>query len=126
MRDHGASRDAAVRGFAITKLAPYEPPDMVDDSGAPLPDDYLPKLRALVTAGRRSDAVEDFWRVALRVPSEVIAQARTTPMWPGLEALGSNDLRRVTPWFPGPLHSGGVPRCVSSPSDAEPRGPKGR
>jgi pimeloyl-ACP methyl ester carboxylesterase len=79
--------EAAVRGLAITKLALYEPPYIVDDSRAPLPDEYVSTLRALVGAGRRGDAVEYFWRVALQLPPEMAAQVRSTPMWPALEAL---------------------------------------
>jgi len=79
--------EAAVRGLAIVKLALYEPPYIVDDSRLPIPDEYVPTLQALVGAGRRGDAVEYFWRVALQLPPEMIARARTTPRWPRLEAL---------------------------------------
>ena len=59
----------------------------MDDSRLPIPDEYVSTLQALVGAGRRGDAVEYFWRVALQLPAEVIAKARTTPRWPGLKAL---------------------------------------
>jgi pimeloyl-ACP methyl ester carboxylesterase len=80
--------EAAVRGLAITKLALYEPPYIVDDSRTPLPDDYIPTLQALVDDGRPGDALEYFWRVALQMPPDVIAQMRGAPWWPGMEALG--------------------------------------
>ena len=79
--------EAAVHGLPITKLALYEPPYIVDDSRAPLPEDYVPTLRALAAAGRRGDAVEYFWRVGLQVPPEMITQMRAAPWWPGIEAL---------------------------------------
>jgi pimeloyl-ACP methyl ester carboxylesterase len=81
--------EGVVRGLAITKLALYEPPYIVDDSRAPLPDDYVPTLQALVDAGRPGDAVEHFWRVALQLPPQMIDGMRNSPMWPGLVALGN-------------------------------------
>ncbi len=80
--------EAAVRGLDVTRLALYEPPYVVDDSRSPLPDDYIPTLRGLVAAGHLGDAVEYFWRVAVELPPDVIAQMRLGPMWPGVEALG--------------------------------------
>ncbi len=79
---------AVRQGLAIPKLAMYEPPYIVDDSRPPLPSDYNATVQALVAAGRRADAVECFWRVALQMPPEAIAWMRNGPMWPGIEALG--------------------------------------
>src|SRR5439155_7015281 len=36
--------DAAAQGLAISRLAVYEAPFIVDDSRPPLPDDYVPRL----------------------------------------------------------------------------------
>lgn len=72
---------AAGRGLAITKLALYEPPYIVDDSRPPMPADYLPTLRRLAAEGRRGETVEYFWRVGLLLPPEMIAQLRASPMW---------------------------------------------
>jgi pimeloyl-ACP methyl ester carboxylesterase len=79
--------EAAVRGLPITRLALYEPPFIVDHSRPPLAEDYLPTLRGLVAEGRRAEAVEYFWRVALLLPPELIARMREMPMWPGLAKL---------------------------------------
>lgn len=79
--------EAAVSGLAIVKLALYEPPYLVDDSRPPLPADYVPTLRALIADGRRAEAVEYFWRVAMLMPDELIASFRDAPMWPALLAL---------------------------------------
>jgi len=63
---HGTSSGAALaleaakRIPAITKLALYEPPFIVDNTRSALPDDYLPRLTSLVSAGRRGDAVKMF------------------------------------------------------------------
>lgn len=80
--------EAAVRGLAITRLALYEPPYIVDDSRPPLPADFVPILRMHVAAGHPGDAVEHFWRVAILMPPEAISQIRNSPMWPKFEAIG--------------------------------------
>jgi pimeloyl-ACP methyl ester carboxylesterase len=79
--------EAAVSGLAISGLALYEPPYLVNDSRPPVPADYVPTLRAFIADGRRAEAIEYFWRVALLMPDAVIAQLRNAPMWPGLLAL---------------------------------------
>jgi pimeloyl-ACP methyl ester carboxylesterase len=79
--------DAAARGLAITKLALYEPPFIVDDSRPPLPDDYVSQLNVLVSAGRRGDAVEYFMTQAVGLPAEFVAPMRLEPFWPALEAV---------------------------------------
>jgi len=78
---------AAIHGLAITRLALYEPPYIVDDSRPPLPPEYVPTLRAHVAAGHPGDAVEYFWRVGVRMPPEAIAHLRSSPMWPGIVAM---------------------------------------
>jgi pimeloyl-ACP methyl ester carboxylesterase len=50
----------AARTLAISRLALYEPPFIVDDSRPPLPDDYVAQLDALLADGRRGAAVELF------------------------------------------------------------------
>lgn len=79
--------ESAVRGLAISKLALYEPPYVVDDSRPPLPEDYVPTLQALVAADRPGAAIEYFWRVAMLTQPELVAQMRTMPMWPDLVRL---------------------------------------
>src|SRR5438067_1305726 len=79
--------EAAVRGLAITKLALFEPPFIVDDSRPPLPQDYVTRLTELVSAGRRGDAVEFFMTAGVGIPAEFVAQMRNDPMWPAMEAL---------------------------------------
>src|SRR5437868_4057987 len=50
--------DAAAHGASITKLAVYEPPVVVDNSRAPMLDDYVARFNELVAAGRRGDAAK--------------------------------------------------------------------
>jgi pimeloyl-ACP methyl ester carboxylesterase len=75
----------AARGLAITKLALYEPPFIVDDSRPPLPGDYVTQLNELIAAGRRGDAVAYFMTTGVGVPGDMVAQMHHDPMWPALE-----------------------------------------
>ncbi|HEV2781098.1 MAG TPA: alpha/beta fold hydrolase [Actinophytocola sp.] len=74
--------EAAARGLGMEKLALYEPPASREHSG-----DMVTRLSALVSAGRRGDAVEHFLTHGPQIPAEVIAQMKTSPMWAGLEAI---------------------------------------
>ena len=79
--------EAAAHGLAVPKLALYEPPFIVDDSRPPMPADYVEHLTELTSAGRRGDAVEYFMTIGPGVPAEVMAQMRTEPSWPAMEAM---------------------------------------
>jgi pimeloyl-ACP methyl ester carboxylesterase len=79
--------EAANRGLAITRLALYEPPFVVDDTRPPMPADYLAQLTELASSGRRGDTVEYFMTAGVGVPHEVVDQMRTQPMWPAFEAV---------------------------------------
>lgn len=72
---------------SITKLAVYEPPFIVDDSRAPLPEDYVSHFDELVSAGRRSDAVTYWMTTIIGVPAEAVAHMQKAPMWPAFEAV---------------------------------------
>jgi len=48
--------------------------------------EYVQQLGAVLAEGRRGDAVELFMRVA-GASEEDIAGARSSPVWPGLEAI---------------------------------------
>jgi pimeloyl-ACP methyl ester carboxylesterase len=80
----------------ITRLALYEPPFIVDDNRPPLPADYVTRLEALVSAGRRGDAVEYFMTTGPGVPSEVVSGMRGEPFWPSLEAVAHTLVYDVT------------------------------
>jgi pimeloyl-ACP methyl ester carboxylesterase len=79
--------EGAARGLAITKLALYEAPYIVDDSRPPLPKDYVTQITEMIASGRRGDVVEYFMTRAAGAPAEWVAQMRSTPMWPELEAV---------------------------------------
>jgi pimeloyl-ACP methyl ester carboxylesterase len=87
--------EAAKRGLRITKLAVYEAPFIVDDSRAPLPDDYLDRLKALVAANRRAAAVR-FFMEAVGVPAVFIFLMRFMPAWPKLKAIAHTIVYDIT------------------------------
>ena len=79
--------EAANRGLAIDKLALYEAPFVVDDSRAPVPDDYLERLEGMVASDRRSDAIRLFMRQGVGVPAVFVAMMRIMPAWSKLKAV---------------------------------------
>jgi pimeloyl-ACP methyl ester carboxylesterase len=78
---------AAARGLAITKLAFYEPPFHAGDKQASQASErYTRELTALLSQGRRGDAVA-LAMTTFGAPAEVVAAMRQTPMWPLFEAV---------------------------------------
>jgi pimeloyl-ACP methyl ester carboxylesterase len=80
------ARHAAAR-FGITRLAVYEPPFLVDETRAPLALDYVARLEALLSSGRRGEAVEVFITEAVGMPAEFVAPMRGMPIWPAFESV---------------------------------------
>jgi pimeloyl-ACP methyl ester carboxylesterase len=78
--------EAAARGSAITKLALYEAPFIVDDSRHPVPDDIVQQFNELLAEDRRGDAVRLFLG-QVGAPRVVIALMRFLPVWPKLKAV---------------------------------------
>jgi pimeloyl-ACP methyl ester carboxylesterase len=60
--------DAATPSDAITSLAVYEAPFIVDEGRTPFPTDYLAQLSKLIAANRRGDAVK-LWLRLVGVPA---------------------------------------------------------
>jgi pimeloyl-ACP methyl ester carboxylesterase len=74
--------EAAERlGKKITKLALYELPFVVDDSRKPVSDDYLERVRALVAADKRNEAVKYFMTEAINFPKALVALFPLFPGW---------------------------------------------
>ncbi|HLY31070.1 MAG TPA: alpha/beta hydrolase [Ktedonobacterales bacterium] len=71
----------------VEKLALYEPPFIIDDSRPPVPQDYVEHLNELIAAGRRGDAAAYFMTDAVLMPADTVAQMRSSPMWPQIEAV---------------------------------------
>lgn len=87
---------ASAHGLPITSIALYEPPFMVDDTRPPLPPNFAGQIDMLVKAGRRGDAVELFQTKAILIPSEIVAQIKNAPFWPGLEATAHTLVYEMT------------------------------
>jgi hypothetical protein len=64
----------------------HEVPYNMADDGPQRQREYVETLERLLAEGRRGDAAELFMRVA-GASEEIIAEARSSPVWPGLEAL---------------------------------------
>jgi pimeloyl-ACP methyl ester carboxylesterase len=79
--------EAAARGLAITKLAVWEPPYILDGTRPPVPSDYKQRLTELLAAGRRGDMVELFLTTAVGLPAEFVAPLRASPFFPSMEAV---------------------------------------
>ena len=79
--------EAAARGLAVTKLAVYEPPYVVDQGLAGRRVTMAAELSGLISAGRRSDAVQHFLIEAVELRPAVVAVIRASRMWPAMEAL---------------------------------------
>jgi pimeloyl-ACP methyl ester carboxylesterase len=77
----------AARRLPITKLAVYDPPFMVDDSGPRPPADHEAQLTELVSSGRPGDAAEFFMTNVIGMPTEAVAPMRSAPIWPALEQV---------------------------------------
>jgi pimeloyl-ACP methyl ester carboxylesterase len=78
--------EAAARGSAITRLALYEAPYIVDHSRPPVPADMVAQFDRLLERGRRGDAVRLFMR-QVGAPRAMVALMRFLPVWSRLEAL---------------------------------------
>jgi pimeloyl-ACP methyl ester carboxylesterase len=79
--------DAAARRPAVTKVAVYEAPFVVDGEPAMTSDEYLPPLHALLAKGERGAAVEWFFTEAVGLPADVVAGMRQAPIWPVFESV---------------------------------------
>jgi thioesterase domain-containing protein len=77
--------EAAAAGLPADRLAVYEVPYFVADELLRRWRDYVEQLGAALAQDRRGEAVELFMRVA--GAADDIPRARSSPMWPGLEAV---------------------------------------
>jgi pimeloyl-ACP methyl ester carboxylesterase len=87
---------AAAHGLAITRLALFEPPYLVDNGEPPEPAPHAAHLAELIAAGRRGDAVEYFQTQLVGIPEAVVAQLRHAPFRPALEAMAQTLVYEAT------------------------------
>lgn len=78
---------AAERLAGIQRLALYEPPFVVSRNRPPLLPEYGARLRGLIEAGSRGEAVEHFMTLAVGMPKEAVAHIRESPAWENLEKI---------------------------------------
>jgi pimeloyl-ACP methyl ester carboxylesterase len=78
--------EAANRLGGITKLATFEAPFIVDGTHPGRPDDVLPRMRALVDAGKRGAAVGYFMKI-VGAPGIAVAMMRLMPVFKKLKAV---------------------------------------
>ena len=78
--------EAAAAGVAVDRLAVYEVPYDLGDDAPRRHREYVARLEGFLAEGRRGDAAELFMRLA-GASDEMVAGARSSPMWPGLEAI---------------------------------------
>lgn len=101
--------EAARQGVPMERIAVYEAPYIVDDTHAPN-DPRLPeRMRELVDAGRRGDAVKLFLRT-VGAPAPMVAVMPLLPVWRKLKGVAHtlpHDLALVVPFQQGePLPAG--------------------
>lgn len=82
----GLAIEAANRLPGITKLALYEAPFVVDDTGKPVTQAFLSSLKEAVARNQRSKAVKLFMR-QVGVPGLMLAIMPLFPMWSKLTAV---------------------------------------
>lgn len=77
---------AASAGLEVSRVALYEPPFTVGEADPSRRQAYRSRLVALLAADDRGGAVELFM-THIGLPPGMIAGARRSPAWPGLEAV---------------------------------------
>src|SRR6266566_4913958 len=78
---------AAARGLALSRLALYEPPFLLEDGFPKLAQEISVRLTELLSSGRRGDAVELYQMELVGIPAEIVAQLRQAPFRPALENI---------------------------------------
>ncbi len=78
--------EATAAGVPVDRLAVYEVPYDMAEGGPQRHREYVERLEGFLAEGRRGDAAELFMRLA-GASDEMVAGARSSPMWPGLEAI---------------------------------------
>jgi pimeloyl-ACP methyl ester carboxylesterase len=78
--------EAANRGLAISALALYEAPFIVDDTRTPLLDDHRAELTRYIEANRRGDAVAHFMK-SVGMPAPFVLLMRFMPVFSTLKAV---------------------------------------
>jgi len=78
--------EAAASGLNIEKLALFEPPFMVDAGGVRPPADHEARLKKMIAADRRDEAVKFFLK-NMGAPAIAVAVMRLMPFWSRFRAV---------------------------------------
>lgn len=78
--------EAAAALPSVARVALYEAPFVVDDTGTPVPPDFAEQLRGQVASGHRGAAVDAFMKL-VGTPAVFRVVMRATPVWPKLKAV---------------------------------------
>ena len=83
----GLALEAAACGLAVDKVVMYEPPYIATGSNAPTPD-HAARLRELIAADRRADAIRYFMVDMVNMPAIFMVVMRLmVPVWSKLKAV---------------------------------------
>jgi pimeloyl-ACP methyl ester carboxylesterase len=77
---------AAAQGVPLAAVASYEAPFVIPGTRE-VAQDPADRIREMVAAGRRGDAVRYWMTDVVAAPPAVLASMEGAPWWPGLEAL---------------------------------------
>lgn len=77
----------AARGLPVTKLALYEPPFVVDGTRPRVPADYVTRLDAALSEGKRGQAVKMFMTEGVGLSGAMVAMMRIMPFWAKLKRV---------------------------------------
>jgi pimeloyl-ACP methyl ester carboxylesterase len=80
------SLEAALASGAVSKLALYEPPLVLDGAREPMPPELPDELAALIDRGDRSAATALFLTRGVGLPAALVEQRKQHPAWASLEA----------------------------------------
>jgi pimeloyl-ACP methyl ester carboxylesterase len=79
--------EAVMRGLAVRRLAVNEPPYIVEGTRDRPPIEIVDRLRALIAAGDREEALRTFFVDQVGLPEAAVGQMRASPAWPGMLAI---------------------------------------
>ena len=77
---------AAAQGVPLTAVASYEAPFVIPGTREVV-QDPADRIREMVAAGRRGDAVRYWMTSVVAAPPQVVTMMEGSPAWPALEAL---------------------------------------
>lgn len=101
----------------ITKLALYEAPFVVDDTGKPITQAFLARLKEAVAEDRRTEAVKLFMK-QVGTPGFVVAIMPLMPVWSKLKAVAHTlpyDISTVVDYGAGKPLPGTLGASITAP-----------